>query len=263
MTSVGKILILLFGTASLFCLVTAIAIYTQKMNFVTPKGEDAKKVPALVEKSIAKTKQLLQANNRAFTRWVDNFEEVCRLEVDQYERRNFYSSEIELALTGQLDGMQVKNALRKIESDAAGLKASPPLQIVRIDNPSDRKPEEAKPGVPLRPPFVYITGINKGNADVDSLQKESLKLLADQSTIIKEINGTDMPPSKGLRTRIKEQEHIGEIADNERAYLEDTLNSRRIDLGVATRQYDAFNARFARIKQFRDRARKNPPQPGP
>jgi hypothetical protein len=246
MTYVGKILVLLYGTASLFCLITAVAVYTQKMNFVTPKGEDARKVPSLVDKSIAKTKQLLQANNRAFTRWAQNYEEVGQLEVEQYQRREFYSSQIELALTGQLDGKDVKNPIQIIQFDPAGLKASPPSRIVLI-NPTDPKPELAKPGVPLRPPFLYVNGIKKANDDVVGLQKESLKLLADESAITKDINGTDQPFVKGLRTRIKEQEHIGEIADNERIYLEDTLNTRRIDLGVAARQRDAFNARLKRL----------------
>jgi hypothetical protein len=245
MNYIGKILVLLYGTASLFCLIAALAVYTQKMNFVTPKGEDARKVPSLVDKSIAKTKELLKANNRAFTRWVQNFEEVAQLEVEQYQRREFYSSQIELALTGQLDGKEVKNPIQIIQFDPAGLKASPPSRIVLI-TPTDPKPEEAKPGSPLRPPFVYVNGIKKASEDVINLQKESLELLAKENAITKDINGTDQPFVKGLRTRIKEQEHIGEIADNERIYLEDTVNTRRIDLGVFVRQRDAVKARLDR-----------------
>jgi hypothetical protein len=262
MTYVGKILVLLYGTASLFCLITAVAIYTQKMNFVTPKGEDPRKVPSLVDKSIAKTKQLLQANNRAFTRWTQNYEEVGQLEVEQYQRRAFYNSQIELALTGQLDGKEVKNPIQIIQFDPAGLKASPPSRIVLI-TPTDVKPEEAKPGVPLRPPFVYVNGIKKASDDVASLQKESLKLLADESKITKEINGTDQPFVKGLRRQIKEQEHIGEIADNERVYLEDSVNTRRIDLGVSTRLRDAVKARSNAVEKFFGAPKSvPPPKPG-
>jgi hypothetical protein len=252
MTFVGKLLVLLYGTASLFCLIAAIAIYTQKMNFVTPKGEDARKVPPLVDKSIAKTKQLLQANNRAFTRWVQNYEEVGRLEVEEYRRREFYSRQIELALTGQVDGKGVKEPpIQEIKFDEAALKESPPSRIVQLDVPQ-RTAELTKPGgTPLKPPFVYINGIKKANEDVVNLQEQSLKLLADESKITRTINGSDQPPPfKGLRTRIKEQEHIGEIADNERLFLEDIINTRRIDEGIFARRRDEMKSRIERLKEF-------------
>lgn len=252
MNFIGKLFVMLYGTASLFCLILATAVYTQKMNFVTPKGEDPKKLPPLVEKSIEKTKQLLGANNRAYTRWVQNADELAKLEVAQFQRREFYSGQLELAQTGQLDGKEVKDPpIQIIELDPAGLKQSPPSRIVSMDKPPNGwRPEEVRMGVAAKPPHFYSLAIDAADQEKVDLQKQIHELAQKTKEATEVTNGTEMPFVKGLRARIKEQEHIAKIADEERIYLDNPITTRRAEALLFVKRRDALESRIARLQKI-------------
>ena len=242
---IGKVLVLLYGTLSLFCLIIAIAIYTQQMDFVTPKGENSKKALARIDKSIEKTNELLRANNRAYTRWIQEYDEVVRIEVEQVQRRDFYRGQLELVTTGKLEGEDVKDPVQQLPE------RDPNTGLLAIDKATGRPPIVVKPMQNAEPQSKYLERIAAAGLELgefDEKDKPTRGLLKDVHDKIKEhkkvtleINGDAM--TKGLRTKINEQIDIAERADNERIYLDDPITNRRADAQLFVKRRDSLQSR--------------------
>lgn len=101
----GKFLVLLIAAISVLCLMGAVAVKTQKMDYVTPRGGEAgKKTLNRVDEARAKVKNLLTANQRAITRLGIEMEPVVDLEGDILQRRDYYYAHAELMKTGKWYG---------------------------------------------------------------------------------------------------------------------------------------------------------------
>jgi hypothetical protein len=98
----GKTLVMLVGVISIFCLMGGVAVYTQKMDYATPRGGEAgKKTLNRVDQARAKVKDLLAANQRAITRLSLEMEPLVDLEGDRLQRRDFYFAQLEMLQTGK------------------------------------------------------------------------------------------------------------------------------------------------------------------
>jgi hypothetical protein len=100
----GKVLVLLIVSTSIFCLMGGVAVYTQKMDYATPRGEAGKKTLNRVDEARAKVKNLLAANQRAITRLSLEMEPLVDLEGDILQRRDYYHAQMDLMTTGKWYG---------------------------------------------------------------------------------------------------------------------------------------------------------------
>jgi hypothetical protein len=244
MNFLGKLLVLLFGTGSIFCLITAMAIYTQKMDFVTPQGQTPAKTKSRVDESIGRTKELLKANNRAYTRWLGEYEEVVKLEADLVQRREFYRGQLELIATGKYESIARDDAIQDLpEHDPAD-------GMLKIDKPTGRPPIKVKVTMApenAKPRPYYVDRIKKSYEDFETVQDLDKKTCEKITKATDAINGTALV--KGLRTRIDEQSLIAVNADAETVYLEDFITNRRADAQLFVKRRNALNASIARLQR--------------
>lgn len=237
MSFLGKLLILIYGAASLLCLTGAMAVYTQQMGYVTPKGEDPKKVKNRVEQSIARTNSFINANNRAYTRWQQDYEEVIKLEVDMFARRMFYRGQLDLLVSGKLYDNVVQTPIQELEVNST-------TGLLDISKPTGRKPVEAKPGLPALTQSYYLAEIKKANGDMVRLQAQTAEKVQQHRNASLVINGQEAPTFvKGLRTRIDEQVAIAKDADIERVFLEDFITNRRAEAQLFVKRRNALQSR--------------------
>jgi hypothetical protein len=239
MNFIGKSFVLLYGAGSIFCLVAAMAVYTQRLNFVTPKEEGAKKAVTLVDESIARTKDLLKANNRAYTRWMQEYEEVVNLEVSQFQRREFYRGQLELLRSGKFDGADRDDPVQELPE------RDPVSKLLSIDKPTGRTPVKVSMQMMMvnaLPESVYLEKIKTANKDIKDAQDDIAKLED-------KIRMTTDAKEK-LSPRIAQQEDIAREAIAEREYLEDFVTNRRADAQLYVKRRDALQASIDRLKAY-------------
>jgi len=239
MAFIGKTLVLLFGAGSLMCLMWAAMVFTQKMDyFPPPKEQNPTKKLGRVEEAQQKSKDLLYANDRALTRWGQNFDEVLQAEVDRSKRRDFYKTQIDVLVSGMDNGKaQPPRQLNEPDVDTSLLNlASPYKENLKFDGKD-------------------LDTIDKYRTEIAAKGEEAPKVIDRIQTAKKEsakatqaINGTEK--EKGLRTRIKEQENIEELATAETLYLEDFIANRRAEAQLFQKRRNAMEARVEELKKF-------------
>jgi hypothetical protein len=257
MAALGRLLVLVYGAAALMCLIWAAMVYTQKMDFVTPKAaEGGKKTVSRVEEAQKKTKELQTAVNRSYTRWRQEFDEVARLEVDLQQRRDFYRGQIELLITGKYDGKEVPDPIQILEyQDADPTTGS---RLLKIDQPTGRpavavRPEDKdkkRPEEKAKWMGFYKAGIAQSAVDKAKYQMEADDIIKRERASTVVINGQANPFVKGLRVRIKEQEQIEIDANLETAYLEDFVTNRRAAAQLFVKRRDSLVARLNELRKF-------------
>lgn len=252
MNYIGKFFVLVYGVGALFCLIFAMAVYTQKMDFVTPKGETSKKFVTRIDTSMNRTKDLLAANQRAITRWTEAIDDLVPREVDQTNRREYYRSLLALVATGQYTTDDPNYKAVDVPDPVQELGDHDPNSgLLAIDKPTMRKVIEYKTGQNLRPHSVYRDDIGKTGVAmtellgaIDDLQKRH----QDADKIIQGV-----PGNKGLRVRTNEQRAIGRDADSERIYLEDAVTNRRAEAQLFVKRRDAVQASIKRLVEYYER----------
>jgi hypothetical protein len=239
---IGKLFILLFGASSLLCLIWATVIYTQKMDFIPPKQDSGSKEKAVsrVEKAMARTKELNVASNRAYTRWAQEFDDVVNLEIERFQRREFYKGQLEMLYTGMVDGM--KQPIQTLVVDET-------TGLLPFDKPTGRDPILVK-GKPLETLNFYFVRLQKAGEDMQRLTADIRKIIADHAKSTIAMNGQKEPPIKGLRTRIQEQEEIEAAAIAEALYLDDYITNRTADAELFTKRRDSLQARVEELKKY-------------
>jgi len=241
MNFLGKTFVLIYGMGAFFCLMLAVAIYTQKMGFVTTP-EQPKVTATRVGVAIENTKLYQTAINRANDRWINEYDLLLPLEAEQARRREFYRTQIELVRKGTLDGNGVDAPVQELKLDPTG-------KSVEIDMVTGRTPVKVKQGTEsAKAQQVYRDGIEAVAGEMVKLQADILQLEKKHVIATNIINGT--PEMKGLRTRIKEQDAIAEDADLERIYLEDFVTNRRADAQLFIKRRDALQASIARLIEY-------------
>jgi hypothetical protein len=252
----GRLLVLIYGAGALLCLMWAAMVYTQKMDFVTPKGaEGGKKAMSRVEEAQKTTKQLQIAINRSYTRWRQEFDDVVRLEVDANQRREFYRGQLELVRTGKYQGNDVPEPVQELEYEDDDTSVP---RLLKIDNPTGRKPvlvrseDMAKKEASEKAKWMgfYLQGIEQAGRQMTALQAETAKLIDahKESTLI--MSGREAPFVKGLRKRIKEQEQIEIDAKLETTFLEDFITNRRAEAQLFVKRRDSLVARLNELRKY-------------
>ena len=241
MAFIGKLLVLLYGAGSLMCLMWAVTVYTQKMDFVTPKAEtgkeSAKKAVSRVEVAQALTKELQTADNRAYTRWRQEYDDLLPVEIDQSNRREFYRGQIELTKNPEL-------ALQELGAP------DPVSGLLSIDKPTGRKAIEVRAMVELKPAPFYQGKLKAINEEMIRVLGSIKTLIAEHADATKIINGTAEPLAKGLRVRIREQEDISVKAIDEKLFLEDYVTNRGAEAQKFAKRRDAMQARIEELKKY-------------
>jgi len=252
----GRLLVLVYGAGALMCLMWAAMVYTQKMDFVTPKGgEGGKKAMSRVDQEITKTKQLQTAVNRSYTRWRQEYDDVVKLEVDQYQRREFYRGQLDLIRTGKYQGVDVPDPVQELEYDED--ETSVP-RLLKIDNPIGRKPvmvrreDMAKkdPGEKARWIGYYITGREELRRQLEKLQADTKKNEDEAIVASRAIIGTENPYVKGLHRRIEDQKVIETDALLETVFLEDFITNRRAAAQLFVKRRDSLVARLNELQKY-------------
>ncbi len=250
MNFIGKTCVLLFGAISIFCLVTGMAVYTQRLDLVAPKSDGAKKTVTLVDQSIERTKDLSKANNRAYSRWMQEYEEVAKLEVEQFQRREFYRGQMELVRTGLFAG---EKELRP-DSIQELPKRDDVTKLLVIDMPTGRPPVKVtiqKNMESAKPYGDYLNRIREANKEYGMIQKDIHDVDAEKKDIGLEAEiAKTTAEIKALRPRIDQQEDIARDAILERDYLEDFITNRRADAQLFVKRRDALKASIERLKVF-------------
>lgn len=264
-TFVGKVLVILTATISILCLMGAVGVFTQKMDYVTPRGGDAgKKTLNRVDDARKKAKDLLAANQRAVTRMSLEMEPLIEHEIDHLERRDYYSAQMEMMRTGKWRGQVVANPIQvlppyekskdgtellKIPVDKEVAPALDPILVVTNNMNTRVQPASYYVGEPGKPGDGEIRRVQK---DIDAKVAATRKLIGEhvESTLV--INGSDVPgmERKGLRTRIKEQILIKEDAIAETEFLEDYVSRRQAEAELFVKRRDAMADRLVELKKF-------------
>jgi len=242
MNLLGKSLVLVFGMFAIFCLMLGVAVYTQPMGFVTTPKETAKVTQTRVGQAIEQTKRYQIAIDRANTRWVEEYDSLATTEAEQFRRRDFYRTQMELVTTGKLDGKEEAAPVQELKTDVATNK-------LEIDLVTGRPPVKVKLGTEnALPQKVYDDAIKQIAKDVEPLQKQTKEAGDELVIATNKMNGTDK--FKGLRTRIKEQEQIAADADLERIYLEDFVTNRRADAELFVKRQRQLESQIARLVDY-------------
>ncbi len=241
MNFIGKTFVLIYGMGSLFCLIVGMAVYTQKMDFVTPKGEDPKKFITRIDKAIERTKELNKADNRAYTRWVEEYDDLVKVEIDEVRRRDFYRGQLELVDTGKLDGSDVPDPVQVLPEQ------DPVTGLLAIDKPTGRDSVKFRTEN-VKPQSFYLAEIDKQGKEMETLLPQIQKLIADHAAATKELIGTET--TKGFYKRINEQIKIAEDAEDERIHLEDYVTNRRADAQLLVKRKESLEARIATLLTY-------------
>lgn len=242
MNYIGKFFVLAYGVGSLFCLIFAMAVYTQKMDFVTPKGENSKKFVTRIDTSINRTKELILANQRAVTRWTDEIDDLVPREVDQTNRREYYRDLLEMVNKGTYKGQAANDPVQELGDH------DPVTGLLAIDKPTMRKPFEYKTGQNLQPHDTYHKRNEKAGQTLIELETAIKTLQDEYQKANQRIQG--VPGNKGLRVRIDEQRAIGVDADSERVYLEDSVTNRRAAAQLFIKRRDSANAQITKLLEY-------------
>ncbi len=256
----GKTLVILFGFASILCLMGAVAVKTQKMDYVTPRGGEAgKKTMNRVDEARAKTKELLAANQRAVTRLNLEMEPVVEIEADLLKRRDYYYAQLQMMQTGKWYGKDVTNPIQVLPQYAKDKdKDKDDYPLLKIHTDKDKPPAldpvlviADKMNQPVHPASYYLEKIQKLDGDIDMTTKAIKQLIADHAKSTVAINGAQGPPVIiGLRERIKDQIKIKEDAIAETEFLDDPLTRRQAEAELFVKRRDAMIDRLAELKKF-------------
>ena len=98
MTKLGKILVLLQATLSLFALAGAAAVLTQHLNWFEVKAASGQPIVGVTEPLRKELATLSQAHERVASRWRTAAVEVHALEQQLPARRDYFAQLVELAV---------------------------------------------------------------------------------------------------------------------------------------------------------------------
>lgn len=254
-TFLGRTLVILFATLSIFCLMAAVAVFTQKMDYATPRGGEAgKKTLNRVDTARNKAKELLVANQRAITRLNAEIEPLVAVEADQLQRRDYYYAQMRMMRTGQWYDMKelVANPIQKLTD------TDKDTDLLKIHTAKDAAPKHEPITVlvgtmqePARLPSYYTEQIGMVNTNIDTIIAAIKAKIEEHAKATIAINGSQVPPVViGLRDRIKDQIKIKEDADAEREFLEDYVSRRQADAEKFVKRRDAMADRLEELKKF-------------
>jgi len=244
MTFFGKLIVCVNVVVSLLFLAFAIGTYTQRIDWFNRRPEGGEEIKGKVSVLQAKLGDLIEAKSRAESRWTSTRTELLALEVKRPERQDYYKANLILAETGQYKGQPVANPIRALKIDANGeiILAGPTDPA-----PNDRPLIEIRPGTPLTSLSAYDQLIAGSHTDIKTVQEELKKLIDEQKELTNKIIDTDQ---KGLRTLIKEQMVIEQLAQDEIAYLQPFLTNRRAESMLLLKRRDALQARLTELREF-------------
>lgn len=234
-TKIGKWLVVLNAGMAVAFLMWAVAIYTQRIDWFTPKeASGGEKVAGQIEAMAEKHKIANAAHSAAYTIFANNKSQVDLQEGARPARRDFYRGQIALGQSGLLNGQPVPQPFQQFESvGTSGLMA--------FNKPTGRPAINYRPNEPLLSIADYAKRIGETTAQLKTADVDVKKLVEDLRVENDKITGTDA--AKGLRTYIKEQESILNGARDENDFLGTTFANLIAETTLFTKRLEAMRQR--------------------
>ncbi len=237
---IGKIFVLLTGFASIFFLIIAASIYTQKPKWFVEKqiGGNAGDIGRVdfIDQMI---KVYNEADKRAGQRWETNRSPISKLESQRLERRDFYQDQLTRVRTGKTkDGKMI----------------SAPIVLQMEVDPNNEPFFTLSPNKPIKVGVENLDCIANYNrkisdtyAAIRTKQDTITKLIKDYGDLTTQIFGTK--DIKGLRTFIKEHEIILDNTINGTKHLAPILTDRETEKLIFTRRNTLLLGRIRELEQ--------------
>ncbi len=248
MAFIGKLLVVLHSALSLGVLAWAVAVYTQRIDWNTPKVDAGKEVqPGLFDRQKALAVQYNGAVDKAYTRWSGNLFQVQALEAERYPRREFYKNELDTIRTGKTTAnnktVVVSDPVRELVYGSNG--------FINIKSPS-RPPVMVRPGIKADSIAGYNTKMVKLVEDIQASQVKNAKAIIERDRLNDDIIGHKQPMlKKGLRTLLLEQVTFKERAQREDEYIVDFITNREADFGLLKKRRDAMLGRIDELNKWK------------
>ncbi|MCX7664778.1 MAG: hypothetical protein N2112_04465 [Gemmataceae bacterium] len=239
----AKSMILLHGLVALVAFTFTLTLYINRPNWKTVENGPKGRIDAATEKLRAEE----PFAKAAFTTVTGNHLTILQLEQERYPRREFYDSQLSLVEEGTLQKgtPRIKGAVvQELEVDNA-------TEFLNITRKTGRKPIQFRTGEDAKSLSEYRELIDSTIKQIATLQ-ESIKMVNDErAKVNQEIVGTVDPFTKGLRTRLREQELITEQAVAEASYLDTFVNNSEADSGLIRKRYNALMFRLQELDKLR------------
>ncbi len=243
MSFLAKSLILLHGLVALVAFTFTVTLYINRPNWKTVENGPKGRIDAATEK-IRAEEPFARA---AFTTVTGKHLTVLQLEQERYPRREFYDSQLSLVEEGTLQKgtPRIKGAVvQELEVDAQ-------TDFLNISRKIGRKPIQFRTGEDAKSLAEYSELIDSTIKQIASVQ-ESIRLVNEErAKVNQEIVGTVDPFTKGLRTRLREQELIAEQAVAEATYLDTFVTNSEADSGLIRKRYNALIQRLQELDKLR------------
>src|SRR5262245_21125357 len=237
MGTLGRVLIILHGAASIAVLAWALGVSTQKLKWQSVNKDD----PGRFDRQKDKPDEYSRAADRALNRWSSNYATVQQLEGERFPRRAFFEGQKFLVVNGHLGKDPVPNPVQQLQNAPNG--------FLDIRQPVGRPPVEVRPGVAARSISQYQKDMAKMVQDIRASEVQNEKAIADRDAFNKEIAGETEPMrKKGLRQFINEQQTIEERANVEATYVTGFATNREAEFGLLKKRRDAMTARMEELK---------------
>ncbi len=252
MAFIGKLLVVVHSALSLGVLAWALAVYTQRIDWNTPKEAPKDGQTGLFDKQKALATQYNGAVDKAYTRWSGNLFQVQVLEAERYPRREFYKNELDMIRTGRTTAngksVQSTNPVRELVYAPNG------FLDVRTAN---RPPVMVRPGIKADSIAGYNTKMVKLVEDIQASQIKNAKAIIERDKLNDDIIGHTQPMlKKGLRTLLLEQITFKERAQREDGYVIDFITNREADFGLLKKRRDAMLSRIDELNDWKKKERK-------
>ncbi|MBX7102536.1 MAG: hypothetical protein K1X57_00540 [Gemmataceae bacterium] len=232
MTNLAKYLIFGVTVLSFMFLAWSMGLYVEQMPWQLRTKEQAEEIKGLVE-----------ARDRADTRWYDANGKVTKLEAEIPQRRAWYAEQTLIATTGKNNaGKAVTPAvgLVDVQNGLVQLKSAGPFQI---------------DGAAALSFDGYKEAIEKQLNEIRETKVKTNKVVTDTTALTTEINGNKPAAEaitaveKGLRGQLSDAQQLGRNAQLEQQFLQSPLTNDTVELELLKRRQLALEARLKELAQ--------------
>jgi hypothetical protein len=242
MGTLGKMLVVVFGAASIGVFAWSFAVYTQRIAWTSA----SKDTPGVLDKQKERVADYSRNVDRALNRWSGNLATVQVLEAEKFPRRSFYGNQLNIARTGLMSNamgqtVKVPEPIQQLVTAANGF-----LDIRQFVG----RPPVVVNDKPLNSIEGYRTLMNQIEQDIVASRNANVTHLADREKLNTEIVGELAPRKvKGLRELITEQRLIETNAGYQDISESDMATNWEADFGLLKKRRDGMRARLDELKR--------------
>jgi hypothetical protein len=238
MERMGRLLVLFIFAASVGFLALAVAVYTNRLEWVTrTPGEGREKITGQVEKLNNKLKEYAEARDRADDRWAAGERALRAAERERPVAKAWYLVQLK-----NLRGDEGDGVIRPLPIDPQTGQVSRTIQ-------GDPLSYSGAPAVPLA---AYRTAIATRLAEMKK-EQETLQGLSDEKKALTiQINGPEEELKRGgggLRRQVAIQVEAAKRAREEQEHLKPALANRYAEAVLLLKRQAALEARIEELEK--------------